>query len=249
MHARLSQAAENSGRRTTRRTTPLHPPRGKPARETPKAPDLSGAFGLCALGRIRTCNLLIRSQMLYPLSYECLFFCFCLRFRPFRPVPATRRTLHDCHRHVKSVRHTPSDLRKRRFGGSRASAGNHAGGRSGTGHSGLCAPKASPCAASRDLSRHPRSPGASVRRGGLPARPWPVPRVGGQARTPVPGSPLGTRWIPTRSGQPSGQGSSWVRAGRVHRPARGVLWPRSRPAQVFPVAARTRPTPATAESE
>ncbi len=24
----------------------------------------------CALGRIRTCNLLIRSQMLYPLSYE-----------------------------------------------------------------------------------------------------------------------------------------------------------------------------------
>ena len=29
---------------------------------------------LCALGRIRTCNLLIRSQMLYPLSYECLCF-------------------------------------------------------------------------------------------------------------------------------------------------------------------------------
>ncbi len=26
--------------------------------------------GLCALGRIRTCNLLIRSQVLYPLSYE-----------------------------------------------------------------------------------------------------------------------------------------------------------------------------------
>jgi hypothetical protein len=25
---------------------------------------------LSALGRIRTCNLLIRSQMLYPLSYE-----------------------------------------------------------------------------------------------------------------------------------------------------------------------------------
>jgi len=25
---------------------------------------------LCALGRIRTCNLLIRSQVLYPLSYE-----------------------------------------------------------------------------------------------------------------------------------------------------------------------------------
>lgn len=44
------------------------------ASETPKAPDRSGAFDLCALGRIRTCNLLIRSQMLYPLSYECLFF-------------------------------------------------------------------------------------------------------------------------------------------------------------------------------
>ncbi len=43
--------------------------------ETQEAPDLSGASHLCALGRIRTCNLLIRSQMLYPLSYECLF-CF-----------------------------------------------------------------------------------------------------------------------------------------------------------------------------
>src|SRR5699024_11817579 len=32
--------------------------------------------GLCgALGRIRTPNLLIRSQMLYPLSYECRFCC------------------------------------------------------------------------------------------------------------------------------------------------------------------------------
>src|SRR5882757_7831048 len=40
-------------------------------RETQEAPDLSGASYLCALGRIRTCNLLIRSQMLYPLSYEC----------------------------------------------------------------------------------------------------------------------------------------------------------------------------------
>ena len=28
-----------------------------------------------ALGRIRTCNLLIRSQVLYPLSYERLFIC------------------------------------------------------------------------------------------------------------------------------------------------------------------------------
>lgn len=36
--------------------------------------DVRGAVDLCALGRIRTCNLLIRSQMLYPLSYECLAF-------------------------------------------------------------------------------------------------------------------------------------------------------------------------------
>ncbi len=43
-----------------------------------------GAFDLCALGRIRTCNLLIRSQMLYPLSYECLF-CF-----PADPVLSAR---------------------------------------------------------------------------------------------------------------------------------------------------------------
>lgn len=33
-----------------------------------------GPPACCALGRIRTCNLLIRSQMLYPLSYECLAF-------------------------------------------------------------------------------------------------------------------------------------------------------------------------------
>ncbi|SCK19356.1 Site-specific recombinase XerD [Streptomyces sp. AmelKG-E11A] len=32
----------------------------------------TGPLVRCALGRIRTCNLLIRSQMLYPLSYECL---------------------------------------------------------------------------------------------------------------------------------------------------------------------------------
>ncbi len=37
----------------------------------------TGPLICCALGRIRTCNLLIRSQMLYPLSYECLF-CFLL---------------------------------------------------------------------------------------------------------------------------------------------------------------------------
>ncbi len=86
---------------------------------TQEAPGSSpGASHLCALGRIRTCNLLIRSQMLYPLSYECLF-CCCLGFRSgvSRAVAATGRTLHDCRRHVKSVRVTPCELRKRRSPG------------------------------------------------------------------------------------------------------------------------------------
>lgn len=84
------------------------------AHETPKAPDLSGAFHLCALGRIRTCNLLIRSQMLYPLSYECLCsFVFVAVLGPAGPLAATGRTLHDCRRHVKSVCCSPCDLRKR----------------------------------------------------------------------------------------------------------------------------------------
>jgi hypothetical protein len=34
---------------------------------------------LGALGRIRTCNLLIRSQVLYPLSYERMFTCYTSR--------------------------------------------------------------------------------------------------------------------------------------------------------------------------
>ena len=48
---------------------------------TQEAPsdDRKGPLSWCALGRIRTCNLLIRSQVLYPLSYERLasrrFFC------------------------------------------------------------------------------------------------------------------------------------------------------------------------------
>ena len=49
-----------------------------------------GAFDLCALGRIRTCNLLIRSQMLYPLSYECLFCFFLLSSLPGL-LPRSRR--------------------------------------------------------------------------------------------------------------------------------------------------------------
>lgn len=76
--------------------------------------DVQGASDLCALGRIRTCNLLIRSQMLYPLSYECLFFCLAFAPRSFDPLAATDRTLHDCRRHVKSIDPTPCDLRKRR---------------------------------------------------------------------------------------------------------------------------------------
>ena len=54
--------------------------------ETQEAPDHSGAPALCALGRIRTCNLLIRSQMLYPLSYECLS----LQFSRRSPVLSAR---------------------------------------------------------------------------------------------------------------------------------------------------------------
>ena len=67
--------------------------------EKPQAPDTPGAFDLCALGRIRTCNLLIRSQMLYPLSYECL--AVSGRF-PSCPVGVAGTTLHDRRREVKS---------------------------------------------------------------------------------------------------------------------------------------------------
>jgi hypothetical protein len=70
-----------------------------------------GPLTYCALGRIRTCNLLIRSQMLYPLSYECLF-CFLAVPCPFGPLAATGRTLHDCRSHVKSVCRSHCDLRK-----------------------------------------------------------------------------------------------------------------------------------------
>lgn len=52
----------------------------------------TGPLTCCALGRIRTCNLLIRSQMLYPLSYECLF-CFGLRFGPFRAARGDRKNI------------------------------------------------------------------------------------------------------------------------------------------------------------
>ncbi len=69
--------------------------------------DVQGASDLCALGRIRTCNLLIRSQMLYPLSYERLAF---RRF--FLPVGVAGTTLHDLRREAKSIRHSRSDLRK-----------------------------------------------------------------------------------------------------------------------------------------
>ncbi len=74
-----------------------------------------GAFDMCALGRIRTCNLLIRSQMLYPLSYECLGVLLCLLFLPgfSDPVGVAGTTLHDWRREVKSVCRTRPDLRKR----------------------------------------------------------------------------------------------------------------------------------------
>ncbi|AKZ56715.1 hypothetical protein SAM23877_3670 [Streptomyces ambofaciens ATCC 23877] len=54
---------------------------------------LDGASGTCALGRIRTCNLLIRSQMLYPLSYECLS-CSVLPPLPFLPARSRRQEEH-----------------------------------------------------------------------------------------------------------------------------------------------------------
>lgn len=62
---------------------------------TQKAPGSSpGASHLCALGRIRTCNLLIRSQMLYPLSYECLFCCCTAVPLPgFRPARGDRKNI------------------------------------------------------------------------------------------------------------------------------------------------------------
>ena len=59
--------------------------------------DLQGASQCCALGRIRTCNLLIRSQMLYPLSYECL------ASRFFLPVGVAGTTLHERWLDAKSV--------------------------------------------------------------------------------------------------------------------------------------------------
>ena len=55
----------------------------RPRRLCLRGPDLG------ALSRIRTCNLLIRSQVLYPLSYERL-----LGFRAFFVRPAALRELH-----------------------------------------------------------------------------------------------------------------------------------------------------------
>lgn len=85
---------------SSERRRPTEPPRqqrrGPTARATAAAlshcpplkrqrPQISpGPLACCALGRIRTCNLLIRSQMLYPLSYECL------AFRAFSPRLALR---------------------------------------------------------------------------------------------------------------------------------------------------------------
>lgn len=56
--------------------------------------DPGGLLVCCALGRIRTCNLLIRSQMLYPLSYECL--CF--------PAFSCRSALREQHYMTRAVR-------------------------------------------------------------------------------------------------------------------------------------------------
>lgn len=50
----------------------------------------TGPLACCALGRIRTCNLLIRSQMLYPLSYECLSSVLPGGFAPWAFLPGRR---------------------------------------------------------------------------------------------------------------------------------------------------------------
>lgn len=73
-------------------------------RKNSEAPDHSGASDLCALGRIRTCNLLIRSQMLYPLSYECLCVLLCWLFLPGF---SARSALREQHYMTGGVRRNP----------------------------------------------------------------------------------------------------------------------------------------------
>src|SRR5882757_4785644 len=70
---------------------------------------IQGVFELCALGRIRTCNLLIRSQMLYPLSYECGV----LRGGRRGPGGFACTTLHEVAREVKSIRGRWGELGRR----------------------------------------------------------------------------------------------------------------------------------------
>jgi hypothetical protein len=72
--------------------------------------DPKGPLTCCALGRIRTCNLLIRSQMLYPLSYER----FACRLWTSRAAFAGT-TLHDRWPEAKSVLRTPAELHERPF--------------------------------------------------------------------------------------------------------------------------------------
>ncbi len=96
----------------------MAPGRCRTARQSPRPDDPAGALTCCALGRIRTCNLLIRSQMLYPLSYERL-----ASRRFFWPVGVAERTLHEPRREAKSDCPTPSDLRKRPGGGGRGLLG------------------------------------------------------------------------------------------------------------------------------
>ena len=98
---------------------PLQPPPPDPQHEKAPPGRPGRGFHNCALGRIRTCNLLIRSQMLYPLSYERLAF---RRF--FLPVGVAGTTLHDLRRQAKSIGRSAADLQKRPcrgvFGGTRA---------------------------------------------------------------------------------------------------------------------------------
>ena len=102
-----AHSSRTRGRRTPWCTSPCCTYR-RTRRRSPLRDDPEGALICCALGRIRTCNLLIRSQMLYPLSYECL-----ASRRFFLPVGVAWTTLHDLRPDTKSITPTLPDLRKR----------------------------------------------------------------------------------------------------------------------------------------
>ncbi len=183
------------------------------ARQSPLRDDSEGALTCCALGRIRTCNLLIRSQMLYPLSYECS------ASRFFLPVGVAGTTLHDLRRDAKSIsrdaantgkshRKQPSDPRpgRDRDGEAQTATGTATGG--GRGEDG------EPRQQVRRGREAPRGATAHPPRGGAPT---PLrAAIGTSAALPLQGpgalkprGPQGqapptrrTRWLPVLAGAP-----------------------------------------------